>query len=592
MKRIDPHLSFAKFFDDKAVFIAAYHMSKNLSDGHICLDIDRFNTALESLEIDEEQQYLFTPIDRDLLKNSPFVTDTLMSSIFNRPFVLDGNRIYLQRYWIYESKILDIITQKMDNSLDLREASFTKLKSCTQFIADQFTSHLKGETEWQLVAAINSALNNFSIITGGPGTGKTFTVAKLLSIILQLNIDESIVMVAPTGKAAARMGESLQKAVNDSSYGIKASAAIIDKLNTIESKTIHSLLGYRKGTHKFKHNVENKLQQSVIIADEASMIDVSMMSKLLDATKDTTKVILLGDKDQLASVEAGSIFGDLCRVCGDDIRDITDEVSTIYQQVTQDILESGSDKNHALFGSVCELKVSRRFKDDEGIGKFSKAIISGNEAIVDDEAFFESTNDVVVTDDEKEVTKLFSSYRKYIKEDDTEKAIELFDTFRVLCATREGEFGVNEVNAKIEKMLKLNGKKDTFYHNQPIMIKKNDRQLEIYNGDTGIVRKNGNGKLFLHMKGRENPIPVALIANCETAFAMTIHKSQGSDYNTVAVLMPEEESRILSKELLYTAVTRAKEKVIVFGKKEILKSAINHGVDRVSGVVERLSKEK
>jgi len=600
LKKVDPHLSFANFFKEKDskddnIFLAAYHISKNLSDGHICLDISKYNNSLyEVKNIDDEKEdkkILDKKIDLKLLKTSKFVTDILQSNNLKRPFILDRERFYLQRYWIYETKIINEIQNKIKNSTKNRDKVFKNLKENSDFILSQFGEIKKEKIEWSLVAVLNSVLNDFSIITGGPGTGKTFTVAKLLAILLKLNPKESIVMTAPTGKAAARMKESLDSAINDKLFGVKADKSIIEKLEIIEAKTLHSLLGYQKGTHRFKRNSNNKLQNSVIIADEASMIDVSMMSKLLDAIKEGAKIVLLGDKDQLASVEAGSIFGDLCRICGDNIEDITKEVSKLYSKITnEDIQNTESQNSHSLFGAVCELKVSRRFIDGEGIGKFSKSVILGDETIIDNDDFFSSTKDVEITESESVINKLFLNYKKYIQEDNIKKALDLFDYFRVLCSTREGKFGVKEVNERVEKILKLNPKKENLYENQPIMIRKNDAQLNIYNGDTGIIRKDTNGKLCFYMRGREDSIPVALISNYETAFAMTIHKSQGSDYDTVAVLMPEDENRVLSKELLYTAITRAKKKVVVLGKKSILKSAISKGVDRISGVVERMEK--
>lgn len=588
----DPHLGFASFFD-KDLRSVAYQLSKNLIDGHICLDIDNYNQELASKGEDIEEYYkkYFEVIDLNKLKQNDLVAQSEKDEFPNKPFVLNKNKIYLQRYWVYESKIIEAVQGLIQASKENYESRYNILSQQINFISSLFKENIQKDIDWQLCAALTSVLNNFSIITGGPGTGKTYTVTKLLTILFRSNIDASVVMAAPTGKAAARLKDSLDQGIEK----LDPEGHIKERLLNIESRTIHSLLGYKKGTHRFKYDRNYKLKYDVIIADEASMIDVALMSKLLEAVDKSSRIIFLGDKDQLASVEAGSVFGDLCRAGlnnGQAIEDIAPQVCDLYKQITgkNHLAQYGKDTN-LLSGIITVLKGSYRFDEHRGIGLFSKQVIAGNEQVVDKDEFYALESEVVITEDDDFAEQFFAEFKRYLNNSKLEDVHDEFDRFRILSATKNWEYGVYERNKRLETYLGLNVQNELFYHNQPLMITKNDKQLEIYNGDTGIVRKNEQGKYVLHLKGRKG-IPVALLSDFETAFAMTIHKSQGSDYDTVLIYIPEHSQRLLSRELIYTAVTRAKKKAVIFAKNEVLKKAVAQRVKRASGIEERLKAEK
>jgi len=574
--------------------VPAYHVSRQLADGHICIDIDKINAAVKKGAYENEdvpEQYCRI-IEPESLRNNPRVLKTPSEEFPAAPFIIDENRFYLQRYWVYETNIIRFITKALRTSQKKRATLFESLSTNTKYIQKIFPTLDAQKIEWQLVAVLASCLNSFSIITGGPGTGKTYTVAKLLALLLKIDNDEKIVMAAPTGKAAARLKESLDREIKN----LPLAEQIRETLEAVDALTIHSLLGFVRGTHRFKHHREQPLQYSTIVVDEASMVDAALMSKLFDAVGEGARIILLGDKNQLASVEAGSIFGDLCRAAKsamDTGPEVLAETAELYEKITgTGDLRSLMAQTKCLSGTVTELKESRRFSDDQGIGKFSKAIITGRTAVLKEKEYRFDTNDlfqqVRITHDAPWCRSLYKKYFEYIETTDIETALDRFDSFRILCATRGDEYGLETINYNVETYLGLNKDKKLFYHNQPLMITRNDPQLDMFNGDIGIVRQGPDGKLNLYLKNRPG-IPVALLSQYETAFALTIHKSQGSDYDSVLVYLPLTKSRVLSRELLYTAVTRAKQDVTVFGSEDIIDTSIRKAVARASGIESRLS---
>ena len=379
IQNIDTDRVFADYFKPfgKHIQAAAYYVSKKLKEGHICFSIDAYNHAIKE-DLIEQNPFLQ---EGELLDSNKLIQKCVSNSIDEiQPFIIDGNRFYLQRYFFYETALLERIKSFISEESTDFENRKSVLINQKVFIQELFKSDAK-ETNWQLVAALTCILYNFSIVTGGPGTGKTTTVAKLLAVLYKLTPDLKVALCAPTGKAAARMNESLQKS-KDSLAGLDDD--IKSKYDTISAGTIHRLLGYIKGSPYFKHNDQNQLNYDVVIVDESSMVDVTLMSKLLDAIPATSKVIFLGDKEQLASVEAGSIFGDLCLSQEETINQfsqkkgalLNDIIPSLNQISVSNVL-SIPNKN-LLNEHIVELQHSYRFKDTEGIGKFSKQVISGH----------------------------------------------------------------------------------------------------------------------------------------------------------------------------------------------------------------------
>ena len=582
----DVHQQFANYFPSKALRPYLYSLSQKLNEGHICLDVNQID--LKHLA---EAGYQ-SVVDKKVIQS-----DSLISNGNNiAPFVLFNERLYMHRYFNYETIILNRIKDFVENEQQKKEQRLSTLMANDTFIKELFNENnedYKNVTNWQMAAVITALSNNFTIITGGPGTGKTTTVAKILSILFTINPLLKVALTAPTGKAAARMKESLEGADT-------VSAEMKDKFKSLQPSTIHRLLGYVKNSPHFKANQGNPLNYDIIIADESSMIDVALFAKLLSAIGPDTRLILLGDKDQLASVEAGSLFGDLCQA-QTQLNMMSPERVSLINSFTDEIGQKIKDNHiahntsHPLFEHIIELKFSRRFKDSEGIGKFSKAII--NNKVAEINLFFSNTDKQVFIDTNyaEEIFKDFVlGYRAFTQEKDIRKALTLINNLRVLCAIREGEQGLYAINKKIEKHLekeKIIDIDSDFYINRIIMVTSNNRELNLFNGDIGIIRADDNGISRAWFQAGEDEIKSVLpgfISNAETVFAMTIHKSQGSEFDKILVILPKgEEIKILTRELLYTAVTRAKNKVTIQGGQALILKTAEAIVQRGSGIIDR-----
>ena len=583
------HQQFAEFFPAEQLRPYLYLLSKKMSEGHICIN------PLEVKQEDLDNLY-FLP------KKKPALGDLVSDGSKTEPFILYNNRLYLHRYFRYETIIAESIFQFIENGMERLPANEAALREHFSTILHLFSTSTKAGTEeeinWQLVAAISAALNQFTIITGGPGTGKTTTVAKILAILYSMNPDLKVALAAPTGKAAARMGDSLKYAAANAQTGL--SEAIQKGFETIVPSTIHRLLGYQPKSIYFKHDEKNPLNYGVVIIDESSMIDVALFAKLFSALGPETKVILLGDKDQLASVEAGSLFGDLCQA--QDKPNLfpperLDFINSFIEDNNQKLSEKYRSKSgNPLAGPVIELQRSHRFSDTEGIGKFSKAIIQNNQEIMD--SFFKNI-DAQVSIDTQYSDKLFqefiAGYRAFIEEKDILKSLKKLNDLKVLCVIREGAQGLYAINKKIEEylvkqnLLRITG---DFYQNRPVMVTSNNYELNLFNGDIGLVRENEKGdlKVWFEVEGQAIPFSPSYVSYAETVFAMTIHKSQGSEFDQVLVILPDmEDIPLLTRELLYTAVTRAKNRVIVQGKKPAIFHAAATFVQRGSGIIQRFN---
>jgi len=518
---IDVHKVFAGYF--KGVEALAYAVSKNLAEGSICLDVESFRNSVISNDITWQENPFMkeNPPVNDMLAEGRFVTHDETET---KPFVVFNGKVYLHRYFTYETQIIENIVRLG---------------------------------------------NNFKIITGGPGTGKTYSVAQNLIKLLSGNIELKIGMAAPTGKAAGRMNEAIRKFASDDRNIIDPS--VREKLVSLNAQTIHRLLGYVPVSVFFRYDKKKPLPFDVIIIDEASMIDGALMAKLLSAIGGDTLFYLIGDKDQLASVEAGSVFGDICR----------------------------AGNSSALLQEKIKLLEKNYRAESADIIEFSKQIISGEIS----DAYYLNTKDAVTIDTEYK-TDLFVGqvelYEDYIREPDPLIALKLLNRLRVLCVTREHDHSVDEANERIAGILKqkindaeLFSPKSGFYHNQPIIITKNDYTLNLSNGDVGLIRKEAVTGLmkayFEDQDGKLKEYHAGYLNYFETVFAMTIHKSQGSEFDHVVVQLPEKQARkLLTRELLYTAVTRARKRVVVQGTAGVLSHCIENRVMRASGLTERI----
>jgi exodeoxyribonuclease V alpha subunit len=435
------------------------------------------------------------------------------------------------------------------------------------------------------------ALNDFTIITGGPGTGKTTTVARLLAIMYATDPQLRVALAAPTGKAAVRMAESLRNARLNKGQHLAAHFA------ELQPMTVHRLMGYIPNSPYFRHDKSHPLPYQVVIVDEASMLDAALFAKLLLAVGDETRLILLGDKDQLASVEAGSLLGDLCQ-----LEDTVNE----FPQGHQELLgafgigeTAAADLGSALAGHVIELLRSRRFSSQAGIGQLSRAIIANDQGLL--ETLITAGNEQICFDINYEgwVFEDFARlYGAYIKAEDPLSALQAFNRVRILCAVHGGEQGVNRTNRRVEEYLRqqqLLNSGGEFYINRPVMVTGNNYELELFNGDIGIVRPDADGVLKVWFEdglGGVRDLLPAYLPEIATAYAMTIHKSQGSEYDQVLVILPgAANERLMTRELLYTAVTRARQQVLIQGSRELIFATAAASVQRTSGIKERFNEE-
>ncbi|OQP49289.1 exodeoxyribonuclease V subunit alpha [Niastella yeongjuensis] len=590
----DIHYQFASFFKSETLKPYAYLVSKKLDEGHICLhlkDVPKEIKQLPFFDIEKE------PDPRTELTAEKLVTKRDGGK---QPFVLHNDRLYLQRYFNYESIILDrihaFIASEAEEYLN-RTNQLNKHKDLIQKLfapQNNLAASSDQNMDWQFAAALSGVLNNFTIITGGPGTGKTTTVAKILALLYAINPQLKVALAAPTGKAAARMAESLKNAKLPIDKNVSA------LFQSLEPSTIHRLLKAIPESPHFRQNKDNPLNYDVVIIDESSMIDVALFAKLLDAIGHGTRLIMLGDKDQLASVEAGSLFGDLCQA--------QKALNQFSAQRAEIINSFNPDKNrqiqagkiaisdHPLFEHIVELQHSHRFSGSEGIGRFSKAVIGDKRAVIKEFLAPDADEQVIIDETySKEVFEGFiSGYEEFIHETDVIAALHKLNNLRVLCAVREGEQGVYSINQRIESYLhrkRLIAKTGEWYVNRPIIVTRNYYDLELFNGDIGILRYDAKGVLrawFEDKEGKPKHVLPGYIAQTETVFAMTIHKSQGSEFNQVLVMLPNApDIPILTSELLYTAVTRAKKKAVIQGTEDVILKAAGTRVQRGSGIIER-----
>ncbi len=575
-KSVDVHQVFANYFDDDVIRKLAYECSKCLEEGQICIPFDTFlnNTGLSISE-------------NDLLKNQ-WVGDSESSNVV---FILHQHCIYLQRYFAYETDLINTIrahiaaeniSEKQNQLFDIKD-----------FILKLFPT-TKSKTDWQLVASLNAYLHHFSLITGGPGTGKTTTIAKLLSVVFTINPNAKIALIAPTGKASARMKESLM----NSKEHLNLPKHIQDGFDNIENSTIHRLLGAKRETHYFKHHKDQPLNYDWIIIDESSMMGISLFSKLLEAVSKSCQLVLLGDKHQLSSVEAGSVFGDICNSLGNGINSFSKPEVDFFKHFAQDVPLLKAMTPNIMQGRIIELRQNYRFSEDSSIGQFSRAILSGE---LDIEQFTSLQNNEIQIFQDFEIDNIeqfFIHFKDYIQSKTPLEALKKYRDFRILCPTHVGKMGVDNINRSVETFLRskqlISKYPNTpFYEHQAILIRSNDYHLQLFNGDIGIIRKDKNGQLMAYFESEDGGLRSVnpyLLDVYETAYAMSIHKSQGSEFKHIVVVLPENTpTHLLNKELVYTAVTRAKQQLSLFASASILDKACKRSLKKATGISERLS---
>lgn len=568
------------------VALAVALTSREVQSGHVCADLARL--ADRSLTDEQAHETERSPVLEpwlDLLVRSPLVSTHGLSDPA-RPLVLDAqHRLYLARYYDHEQSIAAQLRRMCTPQVSPPPAVDTALLG-RLFPGDPHRVDLQRE------AALAARSRRLSIVVGGPGTGKTSTVVKLLALLVHDAIALGLppprtLLVAPTGKAAQRLTESIEKARDRLEVDDVVKQAI-----ATQASTLHRALGPLDGSlTRFRHDASHPLECDLVLLDEASMVDLALMRRFFDAVPEHARVILLGDPDQLASVEAGGVLSDLCR--------------------------AAEHAESPLSGAVSRLTESYRYPDDSAIAALAKAV--HRQSFDDAMAVLRAERDGVSLFAALKPRELSRALEREVKEQykplrdgDLDTRLATLDGFRVLCAHRTGTASVEQLNPRISRALGV--QRGASYAGRPIIITQNDYATQLFNGDVGVISSFARGDALLFDAELAQPsaargvqrgnkrelyacfrsgegtrqVSLARLPSHESAYAMTVHKSQGSEFDRVAIVLPERPSRILSRELLYTAITRAKKGVTVYSSEASLRAAIEQRVERSSGLSDRL----
>ena len=624
------------------LLLGAALASHQLGQGHVCLDLAAtlanpdFTLSLPPEGEDAEEAMILPSQVLAGLSLESWLAACAGSSLLESegaPLVLSGACLYMRRYWNYERQVAGDIARRL-------QANAAAPADLAARLASLFPEPLVVDgqrlTDWQKLACAMAAQGRFTLITGGPGTGKTTTVVRLLALLQEAAMATGeplrLSLAAPTGKAAARLTESIGAQVQS----LALDERVREQIPTLVT-TLHRLLGSRPGSRHFRHDAANPLPLDVLVVDEASMIDLEMMASLLDALPAHARLILLGDKDQLASVEAGAVLGDLCR----------EAESGGYSEATRAWLESQTGErledpalvpgDKALAQHIVMLRHSRRFGSGSGIGRLARAVNLGD-AQTARATLAAGADDLHVLrlsgEQDRALERLLiegqgvgesrpQGYAHYLQVMQAQRPVldadsqawdrwagnvlAAFDQFQLLCAVRKGAWGVEALNERIAEALvrrKLLEQAYGWYEGRPVLVTRNDYSLGLMNGDIGIAlrlpeppespgapvrevlrvvfpRNDGSGTLRHILPSRLSAV--------ETVFAMTVHKSQGSEFAHCALILPDSLNPVLTKELVYTGITRARHWFsLIESRAGIFQQAVQRRVERRSGLREAL----
>ncbi|MCU5774658.1 exodeoxyribonuclease V subunit alpha [Erwiniaceae bacterium BAC15a-03b] len=589
-------VQFARMLADEsqpALMLAAAWISAEAGEGHVCLPLSQLTeAALFAGRHPELAAAIWQAADAPddwhaLLLNSEAVSDGSLAT----PLVLQQQRLYLNRMWQGEGKVAAFIAAE--------PASEVADTSVLRAVLDQLFG--QQPDDWQKIAAAVAITRKISVISGGPGTGKTTTVAKLLAALIRLTPGPlRIQLAAPTGKAAARLTESLGKALR----GLDLSHEEQRKFPA-EATTLHRLLGAQPNSQRMRYHAGNPLHLDVLVVDEASMVDLPMMANLIAALPKQARVIFLGDRDQLASVEAGAVLGDICR-CAEAGYSV--ERAQQLTQLTGCQVDGRHDAQASgVRDSICLLRKSYRFDEQSGIGQLALAVNAGDLRAAET-VFSADYRDIEryplasAEDYQQLLNDCVAGYRPYLQlvaqQAPPQQVMAAFSRYQLLCALREGPFGVVGLNERIELTLHhqrliqrppaASGK---WYAGRPVMIARNDRTLGLFNGDIGIALRDEEFELkvfFPLPDGTIKAVQPSRLPPHDTAFAMTVHKSQGSEFEHTALVLPNHFLPVLTRELVYTAITRARARLTLYADNSVWKKAVKVRTQRRSGLQERL----
>jgi exodeoxyribonuclease V alpha subunit len=523
----------------ECVFRAALAASRAVLAGHACAD------AAQLEEADGEDW-------RAALLDSPVVACAQSADPF-RPLVLDAaGRLYLYRYWDYERRLARRLVA-LDRAVEADEPPGAG-------------ALLDGVDDSQREAIRRAWSRGLALIAGGPGTGKTTTVVRVLAGLLAREPHLRIALAAPTGKAAARLEQAVRERLDALALPPALRAGV-----PVEARTIHRLLGVRPGRAECRHGPGRPLPFDVVVADEASMLDLALAARLVEALPPRARLLLLGDPGQLASVEAGAVFAQAC---------------------------AAAAGGGPLEGALGLLRESHRFGGTSGIGRLADAVRAGDAgasiALLDEASLADAAWVREAPESSVLTRELLHGYTAYVTalqhRAGPAEVLAAFDRCRILVATREGPFGMERINALIGAAVAGRraeaGVLPPWYPGRAVLVTRNDYGLRLFNGDVGVVLPGRDG-LMVHFpdpSGSTREVLPGRLGECETAFAMTVHRAQGSEFDRVEVLLPSIDSDLLTREWLYTGITRARRGVRLWSEESVLRSAIARRTPRRSGL--------
>lgn len=601
-------------------------LSLALSRGDVCIPLEklpRVESTTDSAELD--QCISIHTVSKETL----FIANNPYELIIDYPIVIANGKAYFSRYWFYERQVFHAVYSRLEHSHEISDKLANTLQTLFPEAHDVNGSDVNRpelkEPDWQMIAAANTCLNDMSVITGGPGTGKTTTVTRLLVALLMENPQLNIALAAPTGKAAARLTESIRAAKHKLLTEFPAARFIPEN-----SFTLHRLLGWRPNGFTYHHH--KPLPYDLVVVDEASMVDLPMMAQLMEALSDKTRLLLLGDKDQLASVEAGSVLGDLCDsgVVVNDypahglLQSRAAQLNELCALTARniDVQQYVGQSSALMVNALTQLRKSYRFNDQSGIGQLALFINQGQPELAkqqfntfDDIQYHASLPALYERDVsaesraaeqawQQQVIAGYGEYLKGIQQNEAPNVVlDKFNNFQLLCALREGTAGLEGLNERVQFLLQKKGLlQDSsdlrWYVGRPVMIVRNDYELNLFNGDIGIAML-VDGELRVCFPDSELSISKSIekgvrkilpsrLPEHETAFAMTVHKSQGSEFSDVALVLPEKHNPVITRELIYTAITRGKKTFSLYSNENVFTAGVAEKITRASGLRELL----
>ena len=594
----------ATFIDYLSVAIAVWAPV----NGHVCIDLenvreqvsDELGSAKEDIDLQLQKELLWPSSTewRQHLATSPLVfvpeLDNLDYVDYSKPLVLFGNMLYLTRQWVDEGTVASALRTRLT-------ADATPLPAqATTWVEAVFVN---GSDDLQAQAVEKALTRNTTVLLGGPGTGKTYTIAGMLHAFYSKHATNStadnttplrVAIAAPTAKAARQVTASVDISLALPHFP-QAHAELIGSVTKISS-TIHRLLGWSPGNRgRFAHHAQNFLPYDVVIIDEVSMVSLPLMARLLEALAPNTKLVLVGDPQQLKSVEAGAVLPDIASLHGDGTYPITKLLTNRRQADEKDpskVNDIGQLAVKISGASLSQSDASLLESDASLLESYADDVLKFIKDHTDDITFIAlpdasadpSKSSHVLT----QFTKHLDGYREALKHatrGEAQEALDALASVRVLCGHRKGPYGVSTWNNLVASTIGVSTTRGVV--GQPLLNTRNDLRTGLVNGDTGIVVKTQTGSKVVFSTQQQSFEPSAL-EDVEVAFATTIHKSQGSEYHTVIVVVPPVGSPLLRRELLYTAITRARKHLVLIASEDAITSAVMNPINRASGLAARV----